>query len=291
MVEKKNKLLLIDAYNIIFRYYFAFLKNPIFNTKGINISVIMGFTSFIIKIIKKEKPTHIAVAFDFHGKNIKKQEYRAYKANRKKTPQEIISSIPLICQILKALNVKIIYKEGYEADDVIGSLAKEADKNNYKVYIISNDKDYMQLLNNNIIIYDFFNKKTKILDVKKGCKKYDISYPKQIIDFLTITGDKSDNIPGIKGIGKKKAKLILQKYDSIENIFNNFEILDPKLKLIINNNKKNIFLYKKLITIITNLYTNYNLEELIIKPINYFKINSIFKKLEFYKLLNIISKL
>lgn len=289
MIIKKNKLFLVDAYNIIFRYHFAFLKNPVFNSKGINTSIAMGFTSFIIKIIKKEKPTHIAVVFDFHGKNIRKKEYPNYKANRKKTPKEIIISIPLIFKILEALNIKIVYKKGYEADDIIGTLAKKAENSNYIVYILSNDKDYIQLLTNNIIIFNYFNNNNRILDVKEACIKYDINNPIQIIDFLTIIGDKSDNIPGIQGIGKKKAIKIIKKYGNIENIFNNIENIDKKLKIYIINNKNNIFLYKKLITIITNLCLNYEIEEFLIKPINFFKINIIFKKLEFNRLLKIIS--
>lgn len=289
MIKKKNKLFLIDAYNIIFRYYFAFLKTPIFNTKGINTSIIMGFTNFIYKIIQQEKPTHIAVIFDVKGINFRKKEYPQYKANRKKTPNEIIKSIPFIFKILQALNIKIIYREGYEADDVIGSLAKKADNGDYLIYIVSNDKDFIQLLNCNIKIFNIYNKnEKKILDERKACEKYDIYYPIQIIDFLSIMGDRSDNIPGLPGIGEKNAKKIIKKYGSIENIYNNISDLDKKLKINIEKHKKNLFLYKKLITIITNLYFYFEIEEFIIKPINIDQINILFKELEFNRLLKII---
>lgn len=252
MISCNNKrIFLIDAYTIIFRNYFAIIKN---NIKNINQYIVLNFIYFINNILNKEKPTHIIVVFDSKGITLRHKEYLHYKSNRKKTPQEIKYSIPYIFNFLKLLNIKILYKKGYEADDIIGTIAKKASIKGYNIYIVTIDKDFSQLVDNNIKIYNYYEKnKYKIMGIKEICEKYDIKNPIQFIDLFSMIGDKSDNIPGIPGIGKKNAKKFIKKYSNIENLFFNVNELKGKLQYNIKKYKYLGLLSKKLITIITNV--------------------------------------
>lgn len=251
---KIKRIFLIDAYIVIFRNYFAIIKKNKNNIKNIIQYLTSSFIYFINNILHKEQPTHIIVVFDSKGITLKHQEYYNYKSNRKKTPKEIIESIPYIFKCLKLLNIKILYIKGYEADDIIGSIAKKAYIKGYKIYIVTIDKDFSQLVNDNIQIYNYYEKnKLQIMGVKEICKKYEIEQPRQFIDLFSMIGDKSDNIPGIPGIGEKNAKKLIKKYHNLENLFDHVNELNGKLQDNIKKYKNLGLLSKKLITIITNV--------------------------------------
>lgn len=287
----KKVFFIIDAYFLIFRSYFAFIKNPQINSKGFNTSVIMGFINSLLKILIKERPTHLVIVFDIKGKNFRHKEYIHYKSNRKKTPIEIKNSINYIYKILKALNITFIYKKGYEADDIIGTLAMKAYYEKFIIYIVTNDKDFLQLVNNNIKIYKIYNQKIHIIDINTIYKIYKIKNPIQMIDYFSLIGDKADNIPGIPKIGKKKAIYLINKFINIENMIKNINIIDNNIiQYNIKKHQKLLIIYKKLITIITNVPITWNSNNFLIKPIKYIKLYKIFEELEFKKLLLIILK-
>lgn len=270
MINFKNKrMFLIDAYTIIFRNYFAIIKN---NNKNIIQYIVLSFIYSINNILNKEKPTHIIVIFDSQQITLRHKEYYKYKSNRKKTPKEIKNSIPYIFNFLKILNIKILYKKGYEADDIIGTIANKAYIKGYNIYIVTTDKDFTQLINNNIKIYNYYQKNNfKIIGIKEVCNKYEIETPIQFIDLFSMIGDKSDNIPGIPGIGEKNAKKFIKKYKNIENLFININELKGKIKINVKKYKYLGILSKKLITIITNVPIIWKEEDFLFKKENYNK--------------------
>ena len=286
--EKDKKLFLLDAYSLIFRGYYAFIKNPRINSKGLNTSVIMAFTNFLIYLITKENPTHIAVVFDVGTKSVRKNQYPQYKAHREKTPEVIRISIPYIQDILKAFYIPIFYVEGYEADDVIGTLAQKAEKNSYTTYIVTSDKDFVQLVTDRIKIYKLSSKGSpaEILGVQEVCQRYEVQTPRQVIDILGMMGDPVDNIPGLYGVGKKTAKKFIQKYGSLENLLAHSYEISGKLKDYIEENKELGLLSKKLATIITDVPIEWNEEKLLVKNPNKQKIQRIFEYLEFKRILD-----
>ncbi|WP_185873042.1 5'-3' exonuclease [Blattabacterium cuenoti] len=289
-MNNKKELFLIDAFPIIYQSYYAYIKNPLFTSFGLNTSPIVNFTNFLIKILNEKNPSYMGVIFDGGKKNFRNKKYKKYKKNRKKTPIEIILSIPYIIKILKAF--KILYinsNNGYEADDIIGTIANKAENCGYTVYIISLDKDFLQLITKNIKVYlpPFRGKKSKILEIDDIRKKFDVEHPKQLIDLWSMMGDSSDNIPGLPGIGEKNAKKFIKKYGTIEKLLNSVDSdnFNKNIKKKIETNKDIGFLSKQLVTIVTNIPNiKFNENEFFLKNPNFFSIKNIFKELEFFTL-------
>ena len=222
-MKNEKKLFLLDGFALIYRAYFAFAKNPRINSKGFDTSAIFGFTNTLNEVIRKETPTHIAVVFDRSTPTKRHIEYPEYKAQRDAMPDGIIDALPYIDRLLQAFNIPKLYKDGFEADDVIGTLAKKAEKKGYKTYMMTSDKDFAQLVSKNIFMYRPGNKwqPTAIWGIPEVLEKFDIARVDQVIDFLGMMGDSADNIPGIPGVGKRTAQKFLKKYGSMEGLFAN----------------------------------------------------------------------
>ncbi|AER40385.1 MAG: DNA polymerase I [Flavobacteriales bacterium] len=284
-----KKLFLIDAYTILYQGYYAFIKKPLLTSKGINTSPILNFTSLLMNLLNEEKPSYMATIFDYSNQIIRKKEYHKYKDHRKKKPKDISIAIPYLIKILKSFRIYFLYaKYGYEADDVIGTIAKKAEKKGYMIYIITLDKDFCQLVTKNIKIYrpPFKGEPKRILGIEEIKENFGVSSPKKVIDLWSMMGDSSDNIPGLPGIGEKKAKEFIQKYGSLEKFLNSTHHLRGKIKKNIEKNKKLGFLSKKLATIVTNIPLFYFHEEkFYIKKPNWNSIEKIFLELEFKILL------
>jgi len=282
-----KKLFLLDAYALIYRAYFAFAKNPRVNSKGQNTSAAFGFTNVLIDVIKNEKPTHLAVVFDPPGGSTHRiADFEAYKAHREEMPEDIRSMIQPIKQIIEAFNVPILELQGYEADDVIGTLAKIAERKGYTTYMMTPDKDYGQLVSENIFMFKpgRGGNPPEIMGVKEVCEKFEVTNPMQVIDILGLWGDAADNIPGIPGIGEKTAKTLIQKYGSMEAIFENVEDLKGKQKENVINFQQQGLISKKLATIIVDLEVEFNEEHLIMCDVDTEKVKDIFTELEFRNL-------
>ncbi|WP_185871399.1 5'-3' exonuclease [Blattabacterium cuenoti] len=289
-MNNNKKLFLIDAYPLIYQSYYAYRHNHLFTSTRLNTSPIVNFTYFLINILNNEKPSYMAIIFDPSiGISFRKKEYDNYKAHRTKTPEAIYMAIPYIIKILKTFQISFFYApNGYEADDFIGTIAKEAENKGYIIYIITLDKDFFQLITENIKVYipPFKGKKKKILGIEEIKKKFGVNHPKQIIDLWSMMGDPSDNIPGLPGIGIKNAIKFIQKYGSIEKLLNSTHDLNGKIKKNIEKNKKLGILSKKLITIVTNIPSfSFHEEKFYIKKPNWCSIKKIFQELEFIKLL------
>jgi len=213
-MSNNKKLFLLDAYALIFRAYYAFIKNPRYNSKGLNTSAILGFTNTLYEILRKEKPTHIAVVFDPPTGNFRSEIFPEYKANRDATPEDIIKSVPHIKDVIKAFNIPIYEVPGFEADDTIGTLAKKAENAGFTTYMMTPDKDFGQLVSDNIFMYKpkRGGNDAEILGKKEICEKYGIENPVQVIDILAIWGDTADKVPGIPGVGEKTSMKLIQKY-------------------------------------------------------------------------------
>jgi DNA polymerase-1 len=282
-----KKLFLLDAYALIYRAYFAFAKNPRVNSKGQNTSAAFGFTNVLIDVIKNEKPTHLAVVFDPPGGSTHRiADFEAYKAHREEMPEDIRSMIQPIKQIVEAFNVPILELAGYEADDVIGTLAKIAEQKGYTTYMMTPDKDYGQLVSENIFMFKpgRGGNPPEIMGVKEVCEKFEVNDPMQVIDILGLWGDAADNIPGIPGIGEKTAKALIQKYGSMEGIFANVEDLKGKQKENVINFQEQGIISKKLATIIVDLDVEFNEDHLIMCDVDTEKVKDIFTELEFRNL-------
>ncbi len=282
-----KKLFLIDAFALIYRAYFAFAKNPRVNTKGQNTSAAFGFTNMLIDVIKKEGPTHLAVVFDAPGGATNRQEdFAAYKAHRQEMPEDIRSMIDPIKRIVEAFNIPILLKEGFEADDVIGTLAKIAEKRGYYTYMMTPDKDFGQLVSEKIFIYKpgRGGDPATILGVPEVCEKFEVDDPLKVIDILGLWGDAADNIPGIPGIGEKTAKKLVQEYGSLEGLLANTEQLKGKQKENVINFADQGILSKKLATIILDVDVEFVPEHLIMCPPDAEKVKEIFTELEFKNL-------
>ena len=284
----RKKLFLLDAYALIYRSFYAFIRNPRINSKGFNTSAIFGFINTLEEVLRKENPSHIAVAFDPPGLTFRHEEFEQYKAQREKTPEDIKLSVPIIKQIIEAYNIDILEVKGYEADDVVGTIAKRVDKNEFDVYMMTSDKDYAQLTEEHIFIYKprLGNSDVEILDDKKVMKKYNLSYPTQMIDLLGLMGDSSDNIPGCPGVGPVTAEKLLQEFGSVENLIENTDKLKGALKKKVEENKEQIILSKYLATIKTDVPIDVNIDNFDRKPINEDALRAIFEELEFRTLLN-----
>ncbi len=282
----KKKLFLLDAYALIFRGYYAFIKNPRINSKGLDTSAILGFTNSLLDVIKREKPDHLAVAFDKGGSQARNEAFSEYKSNRKETPEAIKISIPYIHKILEAMHIPIIVKEGYEADDLIGTLSKQAEKAGYQTFMVTPDKDFAQLVSENIFMYKpaRMGNGIEIWGVDEVRKKFDVERPEQVIDYLGMMGDAVDNIPGLPGVGDKTARKFIQQYGSIEGLFENTHELKGKMKENVEANKDLGLLSKQLATIMLDCPVEFHEEDFELNKPDFVKANEIFKELEFRRI-------
>ena len=284
-MNKKKRLFLIDAYALIFRGYYAFIKNPRINSKGLDTSAILGFTNSLFDVIKREKPDYLAVCFDKGGSKDRTKIFDGYKANRQETPEAIKISIPIIEEILRSLNITILIKDGYEADDIIGTIAKQINPKKYETFMVTPDKDFAQLVNESVFIYrPVFGGGYETWGVKEVLEKFEISSTSQVIDFLAMKGDSVDNIPGLPGVGDKTAKKFLKEYGSIEGLLENVSKLKGKIKEKIEENKELGILSKKLATIITDVPIDFETEDLKFEVKDIDKTKKLFEELEFRRL-------
>jgi len=288
----KNKLFLLDAYALIYRSYYAFIKNPRIDSKGRNTSAIFGFVNTLEEVLRKENPTHIAVAFDPAGPTFRHTAYEEYKAQREATPEVIKLSVPFIKDIIRAYNIPVLEVPGYEADDVIGTIAKRADKERFDVYMMTPDKDYGQLVESHIFIYKpkYGSNDFDVLDDKKVMEKYQINHPCQVIDLLGLMGDASDNIPGCPGVGEKTAVKLLQEFGSIENLLENSHRLKGALKTKIEENNDKIRFSKFLATIKTDVPIEVVEDDFLRREVDETTIRELFEELEFRTLLSRVLK-
>lgn len=284
-MSDQKRLFLVDAYALIFRGYYAFIKNPRINSKGEDTSAIMGFMNSLLDVIKRERPDHLAVCFDKGGSADRVEMFEAYKANRDETPEGIRTAIPHIYNILKAMHIPIMVKEGYEADDVIGTLAKKAEKEGYKTFMVTPDKDFAQLVSENIFMYrPMFGGGYETWGIPEVQKKFEVTDPLQVIDYLGMMGDASDNIPGLPGVGPKTAKKFLAAYGSMEGLLANTHELKGKMKEKVEANGELGLLSKKLATIMLDVPVDFDAKDFELDQPDIEKVKEIFQDLEFRRL-------
>ena len=291
-METKKKLFLVDAYALIFRGYYAFIKNPRINSKGVDTSAIMGFTNSLFDVIKRENPDYIAVCFDKGGSHDRTKIFKEYKANRDETPEAIKIAVPYIEKILKSLNIATVVKEGYEADDIIGTIAKKAKQKNLKTYMVTPDKDFAQLVEKDIYMYrPVFGGGYETWGIDEVLKKFEINKTSQVIDFLAMKGDSVDNIPGLPGVGDKTAKKFISEFGSLEGLFENTDQLKGKIKEKVEQNKELGILSKKLATIITDVPLNFEIEDFKLGVHELEETKNLFDDLEFRRLSNSLNSI
>lgn len=285
-MKNNKRLFLLDAYALIFRGYYAFIKNPRINSKGFDTSAIMGFTNSLIDVIKRERPDYLAVCFDKGGSKSRREKYSDYKANRDETPEAIKLALPFIQDILSAMHIPIIIKEGYEADDIIGTLAKKAEKEGFQIFMVTPDKDFAQLVSNNIFMYRpaRMGNGIEIWGIPEVQEKFQVERPEQVIDYLGMMGDAVDNIPGLPGVGDKTAKKFLAEFGSMENLLANTDKLKGKLKEKIEANKQMGILSKELAKIILDVPVEFNAKDFKLDKPNMNLVGEIFEILEFRRM-------
>jgi len=283
MSKPDKKLFLLDAYALIYRAHFAFSKNPRINSKGLNTGVMMGFTNAMLEVINKQKPTHIAVGFDTPKPTFRHERFPAYKAHREATPEDIKLGVPYVREIISAFNIPIIEKDGFEADDVIGTVAKEAAKQGFEVYMMTPDKDFAQLVEEHVYLYKpaFMGNAVDILGVPEVLKKWDIERVDQVRDILGMHGDASDNIPGIPGVGAKTAVKYIKAYGSVEGLIDHVDELKGKAKENVENFAEQGILSKELATIDINVPVDYDLDSMVYEGPDRDRLSAVFKELEF----------
>ena len=280
----EKKLFLLDALALIYRAYYALIRNPRITSKGINTNAQFGFTSTLFDLINKEKPTHLAVCFDTHAPTERHTDFTDYKANRQEAPEDLLASLPDIQRIIRGFNIPVVEIDGYEADDIIGTLAWQAADKGYDVYMVTPDKDYGQLLiHPHVYIYKppAYGNAEEILDAQKICAKWDIARVEQVVDMLGLMGDAVDNIPGIPGVGEKTAAKLLKEYDTLENILENADKIKGALGEKVRAGKESAIISKKLATIITNVPVEFHEEDFRLKEWNREELNTVFTELEF----------
>jgi len=284
-MSDQKRLFLVDAYALIFRGYYAFIKNPRINSKGEDTSAIMGFMNSLLDVIKRERPDHLAVCFDKGGSADRVEMYEDYKANRDETPEGIKTAVPYIYEIIKAMHIPIMVKEGYEADDVIGTLSRQAEKEGYKTYMVTPDKDFAQLVTENIFMYrPVFGGGYETWGIPEVQKKFEVTDPLQVIDFLGMMGDSSDNIPGLPGVGEKTAKKFINQFGSMEGLLANTHELKGKMKEKVEANGELGLLSKKLATIMLDVPVEFNAKDFELDHPDVEKVKEIFQSLEFRRL-------
>lgn len=285
-MSQQKRLFLLDAYALIFRGYYAFIKNPRINSKGMDTSAIMGFMNSLLDVIKREKPDHLAVAFDKEGSAVRTEMFTDYKANRDETPEAIKLAIPYIHDILRAMHIPIVELAGCEADDLIGTIAKQAEQQGYQIYMVTPDKDFAQLVSENIFMYRpaRMGNGIEIWGVPEVLERFEIERTEQVIDFLGMMGDAVDNIPGLPGVGEKTAKKLLKEYGSMENLLANTHQLKGKMKEKIEENAQQGILSKKLATIITDCEVTFDEKDYELSKPDTEKVEAIFNELEFRRM-------
>ncbi|MGQ0827134.1 MAG: DNA polymerase I [Bacteroidota bacterium] len=286
MSENNKKLFLLDAFALIYRAYFAFSNNHRVNSKGLNTSAILGFTNTLLEVLKKEKPSHIAVVFDTSEPTARHVEFAEYKAGREEMPEDLAAAIPYIKRLIEGYHIPVLYSDGYEADDVIGTLAKKAAQHGYTVYMMTPDKDFGQLVSDNIFIYKpaRLGNGAEKLGVEEVCKRWEIQNVDQVIDILGLMGDKVDNIPGIPGVGEKTAIQLIKDFGSIENLLQNTDKLKGKLKEKVELNKDKAIQSKRLATIICDVPIEFDERALQLDEPNKEVLKELFIELEFRRL-------
>ena len=282
-MSTQKRLFLLDAYALIFRGYYAFIKNPRINSKGMDTSAIMGFMNALMDVIKREKPDHLAVAFDKGGSDYRNEMYKEYKAHRDETPEAIKIAVPYIQELLKAMHIPIIEKAGFEADDLIGTLAKQAEKENYQVFMVTPDKDFAQLVSENIFMYKpaRMGNDIEIWGIPEVLAKFEIEHPEQVIDYLGMMGDSADNIPGFPGVGEVTAKKLLKEFGSMENLLANTDKLKGALKAKIETNAELGILSKKLARIMLDCPVTFDATDYELSKPDVEKTDALFMELEF----------
>ena len=283
-----EKVFLLDAYALIYRAYYAFIKNPRINSKGLNTSAILGFCNTLHEVLEKEKPTHLAVGFDPHGPTFRSEAFPAYKAQREATPEDIHASVPIIKDILKAMNIPILQVDGFEADDVIGTVAKKiASGASASVFMLTPDKDYGQLVGDNVFIYrPRHGGGYETMDAKAVCEKYGIENTSQVIDLLALMGDSADNFPGCPGVGEKTAAKLIAQFGTVENMLEHTDLIKGKLREKVETAVDDIKMSKFLATIRTDVPIDFNLDEMKVGKPNEEELTRQFNELEFKTLLN-----
>lgn len=292
-MSTQKRLFLLDAYALIFRGYYAFIKNPRINSKGMDTSAIMGFMNSLMDVIRREKPDHLAVAFDKGGSDYRYEMYQEYKAHRDETPEAIKIAVPYIQELLKAMHIPIIEKAGFEADDLIGTLAKQAEKEGYQVFMVTPDKDFAQLVSENIFMYKpaRMGNDIEIWGIPEVLAKFEIERPEQVIDFLGMMGDSADNIPGLPGVGEKTAKKFLAEYGTLENLLANTHQLKGAMKTKIEANKELGILSKKLATILLDCPVTFDAQDYELSKPDVEKTDALFQELEFRQMRTQFDKL
>ena len=285
-MSAQKRLFLLDAYALIFRGYYAFIKNPRINSKGMDTSAIMGFTNSLLDVIKRERPDHLAVCFDKGGSQMRTELFTDYKANRDETPEPISLAVPYIQKILEAMHIPVVVKEGYEADDIIGTLAKQAEKEGYQVFMVTPDKDFAQLVSENIFMYRpaRMGNRIEIWGIPEVQKKFEIERPEQVIDYLGMMGDAVDNIPGLPGVGDKTAKKFLKTYGSMEALLENAHEIKGKLGEKIQAHKEQGVLSKELATILLDVPVTFEAEDYALSEPDQSKVSVLFEELEFRRM-------
>lgn len=283
---QEKKLFLLDALALIYRAYFAFSKSPRINSKGLNTSAMFGFTNTLLDVLNNEKPTHIAVAFDTSAPTARHIDFENYKAHREEMPEDLRISIPYVKKLIRAFNIPVIELDGYEADDIIGTLARRAEEEGFNVFMMTPDKDYGQLVTEKVKMYKpaVFGNPAEIVGVEGILKKFDIKRIDQVIDILGLMGDAADNIPGIPGVGEKTASKLLHEYDTLENVLANANNIKGKLGEKVNANKEQALLSKQLATIILDVPVEWNEKSLELEPPNEEELKELFADLEFRQL-------
>jgi len=285
-MANNKRLFLVDAYALIFRGYYAFIKNPRINSKGLDTSAIMGFMNSLLDVIKRERPDYLAVCFDKGGSVERKELFEEYKANRDETPEAIKIAVPYIEEILRAMHIPIMVQEGFEADDVIGTLSKQAEKEGYTTYMVTPDKDFAQLVSENIFMYKpRFGGGYDIWGIDEVKQKFEVENPEQVIDFLGMMGDSADNIPGLPGVGEKTAKKFLAQFGSMEGLLENTDQLKGKMKEKVEANAALGLLSKKLARIMLDVPVSFNAKEFSLDEPDKEKVTELFNDLEFRNLL------
>ena len=288
-METKNKVFLLDAMALIYRAHFAFSKNPIVNSKGINTSAVYGFLNTLLELLNKEKPTHLAVAFDTKSPTFRSEIFTEYKANRERQPEDIQVAIPIIKNFLEHLNIKIVELDGFEADDIIGTLSGVlSEEEETQVFMMTPDKDFAQLVKENVFLYKpaFMGRGVDILGVKEVLEKFKIKEVDQVIDFLGLQGDSVDNIPGIPGVGPKTAQKLLSEYGSVEGILENREKIKGSVGMKVRDNTESALMSKELAKIKTDISLNIEINDLKIKKANYSDLNRLLDEMEFRTIKN-----
>ncbi len=282
-MSQQKRLFLLDAYALIFRGYYAFIKNPRINSKGMDTSAIMGFMNSLMDVIRREKPDHLAVAFDKGGSDYRYEMYKEYKAHRDETPEAIKIAVPYIQELLKAMHIPIMEKAGFEADDLIGTLAKQAEKEGYQVFMVTPDKDFAQLVSENIFMYKpaRMGNDIEIWGIPEVLAKFEIERPEQVIDYLGMMGDSADNIPGFPGVGEVTAKKLLKEFGTMENLLENTDKLKGALKDKIENNKELGILSKKLARILLDCPVTFDATDFELSKPDVEKTDALFMELEF----------